>query len=125
MSRSCVGDNAVDFSALLSPVAFSRRSYDSNRFENDFTRHVGQPFIPAIVAEGQARVVKAEQVEDRRVDVMRVLSRVRCVIHGIGRADDLLPLMPPPASHMENPCGLWSRPSAPSLIGIAQIRRPR
>jgi hypothetical protein len=34
------------------------------------------------------------------------------------------PLTPPPASHMENPLGLWSRPLLPSMSGCGRIRHP-
>ena len=39
--------------------------------------HVGQPAVDAVVADGQLRVVDAEQVQDRGVDVVD-LGRVAC-----------------------------------------------
>src|SRR5207248_2304482 len=35
------------------------------------------------------------------------------------------PFTPPPASHIENPCGLWSRPFVPSLIGVRPNSPPQ
>ena len=40
--------------------------------------HVGQPAVDAVVADGQLRVVDAEQVQDRGVDVVD-LGRVFAV----------------------------------------------
>ena len=64
--------------------------------------HVGQPEVAALEAEGQAGVVEAQQVQDRRlqvVDVDRVLDDVVADLVGAGRG--CRPgLMPPPASHM-------------------------
>ena len=59
-------------------------------FADDISRHVGQPLIPTIVAESQALVIEAEQMKDRRVDVVDVrLVLGGAQAHGVRRADDL------------------------------------
>ena len=66
------------------------------------TRHVGQALVAAGVAEGQLLVIEAQQVQDRRVEVVdddRVLHRVQAEL--VGRADRRVrPSTPPPASHI-------------------------
>ena len=64
--------------------------------------HVGQPIIAALQAERQAFVIQAQQVQQRRVEVMhmhRILDRVD------PRSSELPwtcpAFTPPPASHIE------------------------
>ena len=68
-----------------------------------FAVHVGEPEIAAGVAIRQTLVVQAEQVQDRRVQVVEVdlvLDRVVAVV--VGRAVRRPGFTPPPASHMVN-----------------------
>src|SRR5262249_11154702 len=37
---------------------------------DDLSRHVGQPFVPAVVQEGQLFVIEADQVQERGVEVV-------------------------------------------------------
>jgi len=64
-------------------------------------------------------VIKAHQVQDRRVKVMdvhRVFDRLKPKL--IGRPVNRAPFTPPPASTIENPAELWSQPSfdLPALV---------
>ena len=53
---------------------------------DDAACHVGQSLIAAVVAEGQTLVVEAEQMQDRRVDVVDVrLGPGNVQAHGVGR----------------------------------------
>ena len=90
------------------------------RLADNLPRDVGQPLVPAVVAVGQPHVVQTEQVEDCRVDVVDVRRfRFGAEAERVSRADPLPALHAAAASHIEKPCGLWSRPVDPLRHGRA------
>ena len=66
--------------------------------------HIGQPEVAAGVAVGEPGVVEAEQVQDRGVQVVDVHGVLDgLVAEFVGRAVDVPPLTPPPASQTVKP----------------------
>src|SRR5712691_7755401 len=64
-------------------------------FLNDVAMHVGQAIVAALEAERQARVIEAQAIEQRRVEVVdvdRIASDVEAVI--VGLAEGLTALNP-------------------------------
>ncbi len=82
--------------------------------------YVGQAAVDAVVAEGEAFVVDAQQVQQRGVDVVAVGGVVGrlCKTTRRSRRSVTPPLMPPPASQLVKPNGLWSRPCCPGVHGM-------
>ena len=73
-----------DFSDVTSMLGRTLRQ----QLRHDLAVHVGQAEVAALEAVGQLRVVEAEQVQDRRVqvvDVDLVLDRVEAELVGLRR----------------------------------------
>ena len=75
---------------------------------------------------GEPFVVEAEQVEDRRVQVVD-RDRVAAALQPISSVAPWLmpPLTPPPAIQTRKPYGLWSRPSPFSETGMRPNSPPQ
>ena len=85
------------------------------------------------MAVGQAFMVEAEEMQDRRLQIMdvdRVLVDMEAEIIG-ARRRSCRGLMPPPASHIEKAVGWWSRPrlrpraALDSTIGVRPNSPPQ
>src|SRR5947208_1361245 len=89
-------DWLIVLSSGMSPVYHaSVRHLQSHNRPDNLSSEIGQPLVAAVVEVGEPLVVKAELVEDGRVDV----SGVDRVLHGlvadlVGRAVDRAPLDP-------------------------------
>ena len=63
---------------LIGPIMAKMRALGESRLRSrdelvhDLPRHVGQPEIAPLEAVGQASMVEAEQLQDRRVEIIRV-----------------------------------------------------
>ena len=67
---------------------------------------VGQAEIAALEAIGQLRVVEAQQMQQRRVQVVDVDSSFTALKPNSSLSPSVMPgLMPPPASHMVKALG--------------------
>ena len=91
----------------LTTAASSRRRclLLGQKILHDVAVHVGEAEIAAGVAEGELLVIEAQQVQDRRVQVMDVhlvLDRARSRTRRCAPWTCPL-LMPPPAIHMVKP----------------------
>ena len=98
------------------------------RFLHHVAAHAGQPRVHAGVEIRQLGVVEAHQVQDRGVQV----GDVAAVFDGSKPSSSVAPiawppLTPAPASHIEKPCQLWSRPGlpTPSLVGVRPNSPPQ
>ncbi len=94
---------------------------------NHFALHVGQAFVLAVVQERQLRVVEAEQVQNRRVEVVDVNAAVDAVQPElVGRAvDESRPSRRrrPSPSRTRRGCGRGR--SRPRSSACGRTRRPR
>ena len=71
------------------------------RLPDDVAVNVGQAEVPSLELVGQPRVVDAEAVQDRRVEVVDVHRVVDDVVGVVVGLPMLMPgLMPPPAIHI-------------------------
>ena len=96
-----IGDHPARHSARSWLMVRSRSRHD---LLDHLAVEVGQAVVAAGVAEGELLVVEAQQMQDRRVDVVDV----HLVLDGleaqfVGRAVDVAPFTPPPASHIVKP----------------------
>ena len=95
----------------------------------DFAVDIGEAEVAALKTIRQPGVVEPEQVQQRGVqivDVDPVLNGVEPEFVGLA-VDVARPSNPPPATHMLNAFGWWSRPSfrRPAPSGCGRTRRPR
>jgi len=93
-------DQRLSKSAQLSPPDIPR--------SHDLFDHVSlnfrEPFFAPLVQVTEGILIQTELIEDGGVNVAQVIGVFDCVqSDGVGYANRLAPLMPPPASHMEKP----------------------
>ena len=73
----------------------------------DTSMHIGQPEITTRISVRELLVIEAEQMQQRRVQIMHVdLVLRRCESELIRRPVNEPLLQPPPASHIVKPYGL-------------------
>ena len=91
--------------------------------------HVREPEIASLEPEGQPEVIQAQQVKDRRLDVVDVDAvRDRGEAELVGLAQRRCPAFtPPPANHMVMASMWWLRPtdSRISPIGVRPNSPPQ
>ena len=70
---------------------------------HQLSMHIGQPVLASLVLEGQLLVVDAQQMENRRIEVMH-MDRVLCnVVAEIIGAAMHMPLLPVSYTHLTLP----------------------